>query len=387
MDWNLRAPSWGFAEFAQETLPNINEVGGGSSSFGGSSEAKGDFSVDLKLGQVSNPVNEHAAGNLVSKKASPPLGSTKRPRGANDGAQVVSCLVDGCYADLASCREYHRRHKVCELHSKTPEVTIGGLKQRFCQQCSRFHSLEEFDEGKRSCRKRLEGHNRRRRKPQPDPLIRPVNCLSNYQGARFSAFSNPYPSAALEGNSAWARMDNRSNAEGLLYNQHHQQMPLHLGMHSLIPGPSSGIYGDGGVKQFPLLQGHQTALQSSSFSQPLHSRAISMSSESGGGNSGNNDMFYDGILTLQVQDSDCALSLLSSPQMQTTGLGTMRPLIPPPRLLGGGNHTQDLVTVDSVLVSSHGSEANIGCHGGMFHMGSDGPPGHEASQTLPFHWD
>lgn len=31
----------------------------------------------------------------------------------------------------------------------------------------RFHSLEEFDEGKRSCRKRLDGHNRRRRKPQP----------------------------------------------------------------------------------------------------------------------------------------------------------------------------------------------------------------------------
>ncbi|GJY55060.1 squamosa promoter-binding-like protein 13A [Tanacetum coccineum] len=31
-----------------------------------------------------------------------------------------------------------------------------------------FHSIEEFDEGKRSCIKRLHGHNRRRRKPQPD---------------------------------------------------------------------------------------------------------------------------------------------------------------------------------------------------------------------------
>ncbi|MDG2865975.1 hypothetical protein P7M39_24385, partial [Vibrio parahaemolyticus] len=54
------------------------------------------------------------------------------------------------------------RHKVCEVHSKTAQVSIGGQKQRFCQQCSRFHSLEEFDEGKRSCRKRLDGHNRRR---------------------------------------------------------------------------------------------------------------------------------------------------------------------------------------------------------------------------------
>lgn len=33
---------------------------------------------------------------------------------------------------------------------------------------SRFHSLGEFDEGKRSCRKRLADHNRRRRKPQPN---------------------------------------------------------------------------------------------------------------------------------------------------------------------------------------------------------------------------
>jgi hypothetical protein len=35
---------------------------------------------------------------------------------------------------------------------------------------SRFHLLLEFDEAKRSCRKRLDGHNRRRRKPQPDTM-------------------------------------------------------------------------------------------------------------------------------------------------------------------------------------------------------------------------
>lgn len=32
----------------------------------------------------------------------------------------------------------------------------------------RFHVLQEFDEGKRSCRRRLAGHNRRRRKTHPD---------------------------------------------------------------------------------------------------------------------------------------------------------------------------------------------------------------------------
>jgi hypothetical protein len=36
----------------------------------------------------------------------------------------------------------------------------------FCDAvCGRFHVLTEFDEAKRSCRKRLAEHNRRRRKP------------------------------------------------------------------------------------------------------------------------------------------------------------------------------------------------------------------------------
>jgi hypothetical protein len=34
----------------------------------------------------------------------------------------------------------------------------------------RFHPLTEFDEGKRSCRRRLAGHNRRRRKTQPEDV-------------------------------------------------------------------------------------------------------------------------------------------------------------------------------------------------------------------------
>lgn len=76
------------------------------------------------------------------------------------------CQAEGCEADLSSAKHYHRRHKVCEFHSKASVVIAGGLQQRFCQQCSRFHVLAEFDEAKRSCRKRLADHNRRRRKPQ-----------------------------------------------------------------------------------------------------------------------------------------------------------------------------------------------------------------------------
>ncbi|XP_010913682.1 uncharacterized protein [Elaeis guineensis] len=80
--------------------------------------------------------------------------------------QPPRCQAEGCKADLSGAKHYHRRHKVCEFHSKATVVIAGGLQQRFCQQCSRFHVLTEFDEAKRSCRKRLADHNRRRRKPQ-----------------------------------------------------------------------------------------------------------------------------------------------------------------------------------------------------------------------------
>lgn len=35
---------------------------------------------------------------------------------------------------------------------------------------NRFHLLQEFDEGKRSCRRRLAGHNKRRRKTNQDAV-------------------------------------------------------------------------------------------------------------------------------------------------------------------------------------------------------------------------
>ncbi|KAM3251560.1 squamosa promoter-binding protein 1 isoform X1 [Capsicum annuum] len=80
------------------------------------------------------------------------------------GSSHPSCQVEQCTADMANAKPYHRRHKVCEFHSKSSIVLISGLQQRFCQQCSRFHLLAEFDEAKRSCRRRLAGHNERRRK-------------------------------------------------------------------------------------------------------------------------------------------------------------------------------------------------------------------------------
>ncbi|KAI7739877.1 hypothetical protein M8C21_031181 [Ambrosia artemisiifolia] len=85
--------------------------------------------------------------------------------------QPPRCQVEGCNMDLSEAKTYYSRHKVCVDHSKTAMVVVNGLQQRFCQQCSRFHQLPEFDQGKRSCRRRLAGHNERRRKPTSRTLL------------------------------------------------------------------------------------------------------------------------------------------------------------------------------------------------------------------------
>lgn len=116
--------------------------------------------LDLKLGGSSfSAAGEDGGGTSRN---------SKRYRPSSPGAQFPSCQVDDCKADLRLSKDYHRRHKVCESHSKAAKAQVAHQLQRFCQQCSRFHPLAEFDEGKRSCRRRLAGHNRRRRKTQPD---------------------------------------------------------------------------------------------------------------------------------------------------------------------------------------------------------------------------
>lgn len=52
-------------------------------------------------------------------------------------AAVPRCQVEGCHVALVEAKEYHRRHKVCEMHAKAPKVVVLGVDQRFCQQCSR----------------------------------------------------------------------------------------------------------------------------------------------------------------------------------------------------------------------------------------------------------
>ncbi|XP_059633511.1 squamosa promoter-binding-like protein 16 [Cornus florida] len=235
-------------------------------------------------------------------------GSSKKAKPGNV-TQVVSCLVDGCNSDLSQCREYHRRHKVCIIHSKTPKVTIGGREQRFCQQCSRFHSLVEFDDGKRSCRKRLDGHNKRRRKHQSESLPRNLGgFLSNHQGTTtLLSFSSPQVSSAVVSSACAGSIKSEKNH--VVYNTH-----PHLDYIDKLHGSLAHSHSNRRGKQFQILQGNYTPLREACISQPLQYN----NSAPGNNSDSSRKMFSNGL------DSECVHSLLSSAPAETRDVGLRR---------------------------------------------------------------
>ncbi|GLT73806.1 hypothetical protein SLA2020_456400 [Shorea laevis] len=129
--------------------------------------------LGLKLGKRTYFEDACAGNNAKSSSSVIPASSVcpaKRSKASCQNTNAPHCQVEGCNLDLSSAKDYHRKHRVCENHSKSPKVIVGGLERRFCQQCSRFHGLSEFDEKKRSCRRRLSDHNARRRKPQTEAV-------------------------------------------------------------------------------------------------------------------------------------------------------------------------------------------------------------------------
>ncbi|KAH6821325.1 hypothetical protein C2S53_006156 [Perilla frutescens var. hirtella] len=185
--WNPKSWNWDSARFVakplqcdgvemgsgqeiQPDLPRRKEIQSSASySRNPTSAREAGANLLLKLGGGDgNRTDGNTSGiNLVEPQ--PVSRPNKRVRsGSPGGTNYPVCQVDNCKEDLSAAKDYHRRHKVCEVHSKAGNALVGKQMQRFCQQCSRFHPLSEFDEGKRSCRRRLAGHNRRRRKTQPE---------------------------------------------------------------------------------------------------------------------------------------------------------------------------------------------------------------------------
>lgn len=162
----------GFQEDPRNKREWINSGSDRTSSIMGSSAASGESLIALELGERTYFEDVSAASNAKNSSLTslPPNSTAKRSKSTSLNADIQRCQVEGCNLDLSSAKDYHRKHRVCENHSKSPKVVIKGSERRFCQQCSRFHGLSEFDQKKRSCRRRLSDHNARRRKPKPEVI-------------------------------------------------------------------------------------------------------------------------------------------------------------------------------------------------------------------------
>lgn len=86
--------------------------------------------LTLKLGGHVYPVTDADVVNWGERS-----GKKTKLQGASSSRSV--CQVEDCGADLSNAKDYHRRHKVCEAHSKASQALVGNVMQRFCQQCSR----------------------------------------------------------------------------------------------------------------------------------------------------------------------------------------------------------------------------------------------------------
>ncbi|XP_076929997.1 squamosa promoter-binding-like protein 7 [Bidens hawaiensis] len=90
------------------------------------------------------------------------------------------CQVPDCQTDISELKGYHKRHRVCLRCAYAPTVLLDGHAKRYCQQCGKFHMLSDFDEGKRSCRRKLERHNNRRRRKSTDSKAPELHLTADY---------------------------------------------------------------------------------------------------------------------------------------------------------------------------------------------------------------
>lgn len=87
-------------------------------------------SLSLKLGGHDSPIADREIASWEGTNG-------KKTRLAGGTSNRAVCQVEDCGADLSTAKDYHRRHKVCEMHSKASRALVGNVMQRFCQQCSR----------------------------------------------------------------------------------------------------------------------------------------------------------------------------------------------------------------------------------------------------------
>ncbi|KAL3835703.1 hypothetical protein ACJIZ3_010439 [Penstemon smallii] len=255
--------------------------------------------ISLELGERTYFENNSAGGNAGSTSLSvmpnnPSTTTTQKKVKSSQNAPIPRCQVEGCDLDLSTAKEYHRKHRVCECHSKCSKVVIKGLERRFCQQCSRFHSLSEFDDKKRSCRRRLSDHNARRRKPQQESIqFNSTRLSSPFHGGRqqmsFLLNNAPFLHSKTPAYSTW---DGESNSK-----------------FTLTKGNPLRSNGDDGVitdEQLGIKTTHAMNMQSNATNGILASKGSSSEVMYPGGSKGSS------LISSPHLDARRALSLLSN---------------------------------------------------------------------------
>lgn len=255
--------------------------------------------------------------------------------------------------------------------------------------------LTEFDETKRSCRKRLDGHNRRRRKPQPDPM-NSASFMTSQQGTRFSPFPNPRPEQSWPG---------IIKTEESPYYAH--QIPIGISNRQHFGGSTSTYAKEG--RRFPFLQEGEINFATGVTLEPSvcqpHPRTAAPPDSSG-----SSKMFSDGLTP--VLDSDCALSLLSAPAnssgidvgrmvqvQQNEHIPIAQPLVSSLQFSSSSWFARSQAATGAVpptgfscpvveneqlntVLSSDNNEMN---YSGIFHVGGEGSSD-GAPPSLPFTW-
>lgn len=112
------------------TSPVVAAKGGLGEPLIGLKLGKRTYFEDVCAGNSSK--NSSSSASLVSSNT-----IVKKTRVSHQSASNSRCQVEGCNIDLSGSKEYHRKHRVCANHSKSPKVIVAGLDRRFCQQCSR----------------------------------------------------------------------------------------------------------------------------------------------------------------------------------------------------------------------------------------------------------
>ncbi|KAK0586075.1 hypothetical protein LWI29_000542 [Acer saccharum] len=353
-----------------------------------SNSSRDSLLIDLKLGRFSDQRDGHnskfSLGTPIlcsSESSTPP----KRVRLAGINSHTAYCQVYGCNKDLSSSKDYHKRHKVCEVHSKTAKVFVNGIEQRFCQQCSRFHLLAEFDDGKRSCRKRLADHNERRRKPH-------VGVHSGRTGKLLQSY-NAFAGTRFQGTSSFICQD--ILPAGVVHPEKcgTNNWFKHTKVENRTDGSPSAISSTNGTMHsksfFPFYMEKPVASFHDNIANTATESIFNMNNAryphdmGGGPNSGSSPLFQDSSLgsedltvfdtasTMQglsgISDSGCACSLLSSKSQNSSSQFSGIPMTRPFVLTGHNTHysmcqvSEKLTGVSSQCSTSGVSKRLLSC--------------------------